>query len=290
MKVFLSWSGDLSHKVALIFRDWIPSVIQSVDPYVSSEDIDKGARWSTDIAIELDESSYGILCVTSENIDAPWLNFEAGALSKAFEKSNVSPFLFNVKRSEIKSGPLLQFQSTIYNKSDVYKLVKGINKALGDSSLSEDRIKTVFDVWWSELDLKLKEIEVPSPEKVQKTNKLSESAEQSNEILEELLELARSQQRLLRSPEEILPSSYFQHIIEKYPIGKGIHPGALHDLRRSIQKLQLLVSEAKENNKRTISLKSTEDILKRLQVPLRHIERRVHSIRKSRHLFEDDEL
>ena len=107
MKVFLSWSGDISHKVAVALRDWLPSVIQSLEPYVSSEDIDKGARWSTDIAKELEKSSYGILCITKDNVDAPWLNFEAGALSKSVEKSRVSPFLFGLKRSDVKPGPLL---------------------------------------------------------------------------------------------------------------------------------------------------------------------------------------
>ena len=75
MKVFISWSGTTSHKVAVLLRDWLPSVIQSIEPYVSSEDIDKGARWSTDIAGELHASTYGLICVTKNNTEAPWINF-----------------------------------------------------------------------------------------------------------------------------------------------------------------------------------------------------------------------
>lgn len=101
MKVFISWSGNKSHHVALVFRDWLPSVIQSIKPYVSSEDIDKGARWSTDIATELENSTFGILCVTKDNINAPWLSFEAGALSKTMDKSFVSPFLFDIRGQKL---------------------------------------------------------------------------------------------------------------------------------------------------------------------------------------------
>ena len=91
MKVFISWSGETSFEVAKILKEWIPCIIQDVEPYFSSEDIDKGARWSTDIAKELEEASFGILCVTRDNLQSQWLNFEAGALSKAIDKAKVCP-------------------------------------------------------------------------------------------------------------------------------------------------------------------------------------------------------
>ncbi|WP_301814842.1 TIR domain-containing protein [Bacteroides caecimuris] len=145
MKVFLSWSGHKSHQVALVLRDWLPSVIQSITPYVSSEDIDKGARWSTDIAKELEDSTFGLLCVTKENLEAPWLLFEAGALSKMMDKSYVCPFIFDLKRAEVK-GPILQFQSTIFEKEDVKKLVLTLNRACGASALKEDLLTRVFSL------------------------------------------------------------------------------------------------------------------------------------------------
>lgn len=170
MKVFLSWSGEISHKVAIVFRDWLPSVIQALEPYVSSEDIDKGARWSTDIAEELENSTFGILCVTKENIETPWLNFEAGALSKSMNKSYVSPFLFDIKRSEV-NGPILQFQSTIFEKEDIKKLILTLNKACGESLLSEERITKTFDVWYPSLEEQLKIINTQSENK--KTPKIT---------------------------------------------------------------------------------------------------------------------
>jgi hypothetical protein len=199
MKVFLSWSGDKSHKIAIIFRDWLPCVIQSIESYVSSEDIDKGARWSTDIAKELENSSFGILCVTRENINAPWLNFEAGALSKTIEKSSVSPFLFDIKRSEI-NGPILQFQSTIFEKDDIKKLIFSLNKACENGKLLDDRLEDTFNVWYPKLEEYLKKVHDIQDE--QNTTDEKHGVKEST-ILEEILELTRINQKLIRNPEGV---------------------------------------------------------------------------------------
>lgn len=205
MKVFLSWSGKKSHRIAIIFRDWLPSVIQEINPYVSSEDIDKGARWSTDIANELSDSTFGILCVTRENINAPWLTFEAGALSKTMAKSFVSPFLFDIKRSEV-DGPILQFQSTISEKADLKKLVTTLNKACEKDSLSDDRLNKAFEVWYPTLKGELDKIH---DDDIEEDGDIEGELHtpKTQEILEEVLELSRINQKLIRNPNSSLNSN-----------------------------------------------------------------------------------
>lgn len=155
MNVFISWSGDLSREVAIELRDWLPSVLQFAKPYVSSQDIDKGDRWAADIAKQLEESEYGILCVTKSNITAPWLNFEAGALSKYVDGSRVSPLLIGIERDAV-GGPIRQFQSVIVSKEEVCKLVSSINnKAESGKTLESGRLNKSFEKWWPDLEKKL---------------------------------------------------------------------------------------------------------------------------------------
>src|SRR4051794_24089834 len=66
--VFISWSGFLSQQVALVLRDWLLCVIQAVEPYVSSEEIGKGTRWTDDVATRLEHSRFGILCLTPDSL------------------------------------------------------------------------------------------------------------------------------------------------------------------------------------------------------------------------------
>lgn len=82
MKVFISWSGERAKAVARALHEWLPTVIQSLEPWMSDQDISSGQRWNSEISNQLAESNYGIICITPENQIAPWLNFEAGAVAK----------------------------------------------------------------------------------------------------------------------------------------------------------------------------------------------------------------
>ena len=206
MKVFISWSGETSKKIATIFRDWLPTVIQSIDPFVSSEDIEKGSRWNTEIAQELKDSTFGLICVTKDNLNAPWLNFEAGALSKTINNSYVAPLLFDVKPSELKGSPISQFQSTSFIRDDMKRLVETLNKATG-SSLTSARIDKAFNLCYPDLEKSITELktEKNSDKKLEEVKK-NDSGFDSN-ILEELLEMTRNTQRLIGNSDSRLYSN-----------------------------------------------------------------------------------
>ena len=91
MEIFISWSGPRSKAIAKALNDWMPKVIQGVKPWMSP-DIPSGARWQAEIADRLDKNMVGVVCLTPENLNAPWLLFEAGALSKHVSDSRVCTY------------------------------------------------------------------------------------------------------------------------------------------------------------------------------------------------------
>src|SRR4051812_38447371 len=101
MKVFISWSGPRSHAAALAARDFVQDVLQYSDPFVSSEDIAKGRRWLPEIIGELENSAFGIICLTRANLAAPWVLFEAGALGGRYSEGRVSCLLVGLKQSDV---------------------------------------------------------------------------------------------------------------------------------------------------------------------------------------------
>jgi hypothetical protein len=160
MRVFIGWSRAVSQQVALALRDWLKKVIQSVDPWMSDKDIESGARWSDEIATTLKNAHFGIICLTPENKDTPWIHFEAGAISKSFNEAHVCPYLFDLEPTDI-VGPLTQFQARRADKDGTRKLVETItlHPDLRDH-LSKTDVEEVFEVWWPKLEKRLGQIEV----------------------------------------------------------------------------------------------------------------------------------
>src|SRR5262245_4417121 len=110
MKVFLAWSGERSEQVANVLGAWLAGVIQSVEPWYSP-DMTKGVKWIPEIGAQLESAGLGICCLTPENLGAPWISFEAGALSRG-PKTHVCTFLTDLKPTDV-TGPLSQFQPTV---------------------------------------------------------------------------------------------------------------------------------------------------------------------------------
>ena len=90
----MSWSGEKSQKIGKALNDWLPSVLQFVRPFYSPDDIDKGTKWVSELSNKLSECDIGIICLTGDNLNKPWILFEAGALSKRLAGSNVCTVLF----------------------------------------------------------------------------------------------------------------------------------------------------------------------------------------------------
>lgn len=151
MKIFMSWSGDLSRKLGQCLYNWIPSVLQYAKPYFTPEDIKKGERWGNEISRELTDSEFGVFCVTNDNLNSQWMLFEAGAISKKLDTGRVCPILFNVKPTDL-TGPLQQFQATTFVYEDIKRLLNSINEQAKEQKLADSVFNNVFDKWWPDVE------------------------------------------------------------------------------------------------------------------------------------------
>jgi TIR domain len=186
VKVFISWSGQRSLAVAKALHEWLPDIVQYVKPWMSSCDIQAGARWTPEIDDQLSQTKFGIICLTPENQHKPWVAFEAGALAKTVDEaySYVVPYLIGMDKTEVK-GPLAQFQSVPLDEKGTFGLVQSINKVPNnDAALPKERLEKVFKPGWPVLKQAFENLpEDDAP--IQKPR-------ESDEILREVLELVRN--------------------------------------------------------------------------------------------------
>ncbi|WP_299191930.1 TIR domain-containing protein [uncultured Erythrobacter sp.] len=158
-RLFVSWSRAQAGQIAPILKTFFQDVLGINDIFLSKE-IDSGRRWSDEIAQALDSCDAGLILVTDENKGAPWLNFEAGAISKRLANSNVVPLLWDISVGDIADTPLNQFQSKSFAKEDIHAVVQSFGKLW---ELPPEPIDRRFDAMWPALEGQLGNVPAASP-------------------------------------------------------------------------------------------------------------------------------
>jgi hypothetical protein len=103
----------------------------------------------------LETTHVGIVCLTPENITAPWTLFEAGSLAKAVRRNYVYTFLHGLSNVDI-SPPLSLFQATeATKKEEVSRLITTLNQA-AEEPLASEQCQRAFERCWPELEGELK--------------------------------------------------------------------------------------------------------------------------------------
>src|SRR5258708_24823910 len=221
--IFISWSGPRSQWVAEALKEWLPNVLQAARPWLSTQDIEKGTRGLFEMSKALGGMGFGISCLTPENLDARWILYEAGALSKAFDddKTRLWTYLLAGLQHKNVEPPLSQFQHTLAEKEDTRKLIQSINMVI---SSEEDRpqqtvVDKAFTANWPDLESALKKMPTAQePPKKERT---------SDELVAEILEMCR---RYLPQIEELGYNSIGQTPPAVATTGGGfanIHPNPL---------------------------------------------------------------
>lgn len=129
--------------VASGLKEFLRGIDPSIQAWHSDLDVEAGERWADAIARRLESSDVGIICVTRESIESPWVLFEAGALSRAV----VCPYLIDVARTQL-DGPLSQFQSKEATRDQTLELLRSLNFTRAQGALTDEALERGFEACW----------------------------------------------------------------------------------------------------------------------------------------------
>jgi hypothetical protein len=149
--VFISWAGtqSKSYHLAELLKGWLPRVLKGVKPYVSFKDIDAGRPWLPEVFNALRKSTFTILCLSKENVQSPWIHFEAGVAARSLDGPSVCPLLIDVSPSKVRY-PLSTFTSVPATKTGLWRLLTSLNSRLRPR-MRENELKSAFEKGWPEL-------------------------------------------------------------------------------------------------------------------------------------------
>jgi hypothetical protein len=127
MNIFICWSGrnSASFQAAEFLKKYLPLLHDTWVPFFSDRDIKAGTLWMDELFSALQTSGYGIVCISPEQKDSPWVLFESGALSKAVTSHRVLPLMVGVESTEL-APPLSNFQHKPFSKEGLEDVLESL--------------------------------------------------------------------------------------------------------------------------------------------------------------------
>lgn len=153
LRVFISWAGKRAEMIGQGFHDFLPDVVNAIQPFISGSDIDKGTQWREVLTGNLQESMCEIVCLTPESRESVWVAFETGAISRAAggpegAKSRIWTYLLGLESRQVQLTPFAEYQATTATEADTFALIGSIN-ALSPDRVSAESLKRKFKkVFW----------------------------------------------------------------------------------------------------------------------------------------------
>lgn len=155
-QIFISWSRSNSKAFAKYLKTIMEQEIfkdSGLTCFVSDLDIASGEDWWAKIKRELKGSQMGIVCITKENINAPWIYYEAGAM--VARGYRVIPLIIGCDPNHLKDTPLSgnqrrdfyderQFVQMMLDINQELKLITADGNPVGDKQL-KPVIKEAYD-------------------------------------------------------------------------------------------------------------------------------------------------
>jgi len=146
MNVFISWSGDAGKAAASAIGQSVSDVFTGVEPWISAVNIQAGQQWFAELMKALEDSRFGIVCVTKRSLTAPWIMFESGALSAKFGSPKLVPLMLDCVPKDL-VDPLARFNGVLFNEDSMRGLFASINASVG-APLAPKALTAAFkDVW-----------------------------------------------------------------------------------------------------------------------------------------------
>jgi predicted nucleotide-binding protein len=147
VKVFLSWSGQQSRDAAVLLRDFIPQVLQEVEPWLADGDLQSGQSIGHSINSAIETSDVAIACVTRANMSSTWMNYELGVAASS--QKPILPVLVNLEPSEL-VAPLSSHLAIRLDRTGLRDLLLELNRA-AEHPLYSQVLDDVFDINWPRL-------------------------------------------------------------------------------------------------------------------------------------------